>query len=128
MRKQYVDLRRVRGHVPYQLRQASVGVRSGHDIDLMPVQKLVLQSFGHAADDADDHVLPFLFLEPELVYASPYPLFCIVPDGAGVCKNDVGLVYVLGQDIAFLLEDGENDLAVIDIHLTSVGLDIYLRS
>ena len=76
---------------------------------------------------ADDHVVSLSLLKSELVDSSPDPLLGVVSDRAGVGENHGCLLDVLSEGISRILKDRENDLAVIDVHLTSVGLYIYLR-
>ena len=90
----------------------------------MAVQQLVFQPFSHTSHDSDNHSAPPLFLKSELLDSAPYPLLGIVPDRAGVCKNEISLIDVFSKAIANLLEDGKNDLAVVDVHLTTIGLYI----
>ena len=75
----------------------------------------------------DYDIVPFSFLDLELVDAAPYPLLRIVPDGACVGQYYVSLLDVFCKDISGILENGKYHLAVVHVHLTSVCLYIYLR-
>ena len=55
-----------------------------------------------------------------------YPLFGVVPDGAGVGHDDIRLIYTLAALPSALFEYRENDLAVSHIHLATICLYIYL--
>ena len=46
----------------------------------------------------------------------------VLPDGAGVDDNDVGLLLVLGEAVAHLLEIAADALGVGLILLTAVGI------
>jgi hypothetical protein len=53
------------------------------------------------------------------------PLFCIVADGTRVEKDHIGGGRVGRKAVSFLPEDPSNELGVSNVHLTSVGLDVY---
>ena len=55
----------------------------------------------------------------------PYALFGVITDGAGIHKDDISL-FKGGDRIKSLAgHDRGNDLAVREIHLTTIGFDIY---
>ena len=109
-----------------QARQAAVGVRPGHDVHLARLQEGVLEALGHAAEDAHDHARALFALEVELLDAAPDALLGVVPHGAGVGEDHVGVRHFLGAFIPFFSEDGEDHLGVGHVHLAAVSLDVQL--
>ena len=53
-------------------------------------------------------------------------LLGIVPDRAGVEQDQIGLTLILGGGVAGLGQDARDDLAVAEVHLASVALQIQL--
>ena len=54
------------------------------------------------------------------------PLLCVVADGAGVQQDQIGLALILGGGVAGLGEDASDNLAVAEVHLATVALEVQL--
>ena len=88
-------------------------------------EELLLEPFRHAAQHSYRDPAVLLLLE-EPVEAAPDALFGIVPDGTGIDHDKIRFLQSPAGRVAFLLQDGEDYLAVVDIHLTAVCLYEYL--
>ena len=82
-------------------------------------EQLLLEPFRHAAQHSDGDLAVLLLLE-EPVEAAPDALFGIVPDGTGIDHDKIRFLQCPAGRVAFLFQDGEDYLAVVDIHLTAV--------
>ena len=125
--KQRIDLLFAVADTGYQPRQVAVRIRSGYDIHRFILQKGSLEPFGHASEHADDDA-PLLFLLAENIQAAKDALFGIVPYRTGIDQDQVCIADAVAQRPSVILQDGQDDLAVVDIHLASVGFDEYLRA
>ena len=123
LRQHDVDALAARLGLAHELRQIAVGVGTGDHIDAVAaLDKLLLQSLGHAADHAHDERRTLLAQPPHLAQTPPYALLGVVAYRAGVYQYDIGLFGTVGIDIAVLLHYRDDDLGIADIHLTAVGL------
>ena len=77
---------------------------------------------GHAAAQADELAGVAALYMHQSAQVAQYPLLGVLPDGAGVDDNDVGLLLVLGEAVAHLLEIAADALGVGLILLTAVGI------
>ena len=113
-------------HAGQQLGQPAVGVGSYHEADILFLyHQLALQPFGHAAQYADAHLLVPLLQRPEFMEAFADTLFGIVAYGAGVDEDIVGRFDVGDDGVVCFGEQGCHNLAVGEIHLASVGFNVY---
>lgn len=81
-------------------------------------------ALGHAADDADDEVGLGGFAVAELAEAGPDFLFGVFADGAGVVKDDIGQIAVIGRLIAVSAKLPQNQLTVEHVHLAAEGFEV----
>ena len=124
-REDYVDLGVAVGSGLKQLGQATVSIRTCHDVDLSPFEQLLLHSLGHAAEDTD-HDRPASALERELTDTAEDALFGVVADRAGIRHYDVCFVHILRPGITMFSEDRKDHLGIGYIHLAAVGFYVYL--
>ena len=110
--------------------EVSVRVRARDEVrELVSLQQLGLEPLGHAAEDANHGLLRFLLLPAKrLEVREPLPDLGLglVPDGAGVDEDDIGIVHFRGLVVSAVLEDREHHLAVVDVHLAPVGLHVHV--
>ncbi len=127
--EQHVDPLAARLGLADQARQIAVGIGPGDDVDPGgALDELLSQTLGHAADDADDE-RGTGFPQPfHLGQAAPDALLGVVADGAGIDEDDVGLLGIVGMDVALLLHDRDDDLRIADVHLAAVGLEVELTT
>jgi hypothetical protein len=109
-----------------QLRQMPVRIRPRDEVDLVvPVDQVLLQVLRHAAEDPDGQLAAARrALAFELLQAPVDLLVGFLADGARVDQHDVGAVETIDQAVPALDEDRLHQLAVVDVHLTAVGLDV----
>mmetsp|Transcript_12007 Transcript_12007/g.43254 ORF Transcript_12007/g.43254 Transcript_12007/m.43254 type:complete len:278 (-) Transcript_12007:890-1723(-) len=125
-----------------QVREVPVRVRPRDEVrEAVRLEQLVLQTFAHASQHADDGrvsrgrllaasqrgsnraTLRVLPLALELPQAVPDLRLRAVAYRARVDEHRVRGVDVVHDDVAIRLEHGGDDLAVADVHLTAVRLD-----
>ncbi len=105
----------------HQPGQIAIGVGTGYHIhDGFAFEQLLPQPFGHAPHDAHHQSLAGPFITVELPEPSPYTLLGIVAYGTRIHQNDIGLRDLFGIAIPLVLHDGNENLAVADIHLAAV--------
>ena len=107
-----------------EVRQAVVGLRPDHDIHhRLPPDDLLALGLGHATGN-DNPQVGIGFLEPLVATKFGIDLLrCLLTDVAGVEHDHVGVVDVGGLREPGCCQRVRHPLAVIDIHLTAVGLD-----
>ena len=108
-----------------QLGQAVVGLRAEHQIDaaLGATGDLLALGLRHAAGDADHEVAAVLAQLGEPAELGEHLLARLFADVAGVEHDEIGIVDGLRRLIAMGRQRIGHAVAVIDIHLTAVGLD-----
>lgn len=114
-------------HFVQQLRQAAVGVGAHHQVHhLFLHQQVFLHPLGHAAQDAHLQLLVAGLQAVHFVDALHHCVFRLLPHAARVQQHQVGLFGTAHRHIAFLGQDACHHLAVADVHLAAVALDIHL--
>ena len=110
--------------------QAGEGVDAVHPKDQVHIGVAAAQFFhhlllvGHAAAQADDEARLFLFQALEGPHVAKHPLFGVLPHGAGVEEDQVGVLGVVAQAVADVHQDPLDPLAVVDVLLAAVAVDI----
>ena len=97
--------------------QVDVGVALAqllHDVGLL----------GHAAANADDEARVLLFQLFQRTYVAENTLLGMFAHGAGVEKDEVGMLNVIAQAKADILQNALDLLAVIDVLLAAVAAHI----
>ena len=116
-------------HLVQQLGKRAISIRAHHQVhELLLLQQVLPHALGHAAQYTELQVrIPSLqVLQP--VDAVQHRLLGLVPDAARVQQHQVGLLGPVRRGIAFLRQDARDDLAVAEVHLAAVALDIDLSS
>ena len=110
-----------------EARQVAVGVRTDDQVDqLLLLEQLVPQALGHAAEDAHLELGVVALAAFEVLQTMTNPLLGVVPDGAGIEQDQIGLALILGGGVAGFGEDARNDLAIAEVHLATVALEVQL--
>ena len=78
---------------------------------------------GHAAAEADDEAVLLLFQALESAHVTENTLFGVLTDGAGVEKDEVGVLRFVTQAVADVHQHTLDALAVVDILLAAVAVD-----
>ena len=79
---------------------------------------------GEAAADGDLHAGPLRLDRREVAEVAVELVVGVLPHGAGVEDDDVGLLVGGGADVARVLQQAAEPLGVVDVHLAPVGLDL----
>ena len=79
---------------------------------------------GHAAANADDEARVLLFQLFQRTYVAENTLLGMFAHGAGVEKDEVGVLNVIAQAKADILQNALDLLAVIDVLLAAVAAHI----
>ncbi len=115
-----------------QLGELVVGLRTNHQIhSRRAVHDLLTFGLGDAAGDGDGHTALatcFLFLT-HFTQATDFRIDLLgglFTDMAGIQKNQIGALGLVGDFIAQRTQDIDHALAVIDVHLTAVSLNVEL--
>ena len=106
-----------------EVRQVEVSVGAGNEINFVVAQQLFAHALRHAAYDTDHASLAVLAAR-QFLQAVLNALLGIITNGAGVKKNDVRLVDVVGVIGIGGAQDSRYHLAVSHVHLAAVGLYI----
>ena len=80
---------------------------------------------GHAADDREHGARPLALERAELGGARDHALLGLLAHRARVDEDDVGLVGARGRRVARIGEHAADQVAVGDVHLAAVGLDVH---
>lgn len=78
---------------------------------------------GHAAAGADDEAVLLLFQALESAHVTENTLLGVLTDGAGVEKDEVGVLRFVTQAVTDVHQHTLDALAVVDILLTAVAVD-----
>ena len=78
---------------------------------------------GHAAAEADDEAVLLLFQALEGAHVTEDTLLGVLTDGAGVEKDEVGVLGLVTQAVADVHQHTLDALAVVDILLAAVAVD-----
>ena len=78
---------------------------------------------GHAAAEADDEAVLLLFQALEGAHVTEDTLLGVLTDGAGVEKDEVGVLGLVAQAVADVHQHTLDALAVVDILLAAVAVD-----
>ncbi len=108
-------------------RQAVIGLRTDDKVNQRhAAQDLGPLGLGHTARNADFHLGPrrLEFAQPTQIGVKLFR--SLFADVAGVDQHHIGVVGGLGGDIAIRAHGLGHALAVINVHLTAVGLDEQL--
>ena len=106
--------------------QPAVAVGADHQIDVRRAPPdLVLQVFGHAAGDAQHHVGARLAVR-EHAGAREHPLLRLLAHRAGVDQDQIGRRRIVRARVAAAIEQPQHQIAVGDVHLAAVRLEIDL--
>ncbi len=90
-----------------------------HVDGLVPLEDFFAFLLGDAARDANNEAGVGLFTVPQGADEAIDFIFRIVADGTGVYEDEIGLVLVFRELIAFALQHGPHLKAVVFIHLTA---------
>ena len=109
--------------------QTVIGLGTEHKIDRrLATHDLAALSLSHTAGNSDGHLSarPGLgFLHPAQNAQLGIDLFGgLFADMAGVEHHQISILWTVGHAIAERAQDVGHALAVIDVHLTAVGLDV----
>ena len=113
--------------------QARQGVDAVHAKDQIHIGVALAQFFhhmlliGHAAAQADDEAGLFLFQPLEGAHVAENPLFCVFPHGAGVEEDQVCVFRFIAQTVPDVYQHAFDPLAVVDILLAAVAVDVSQR-
>jgi hypothetical protein len=112
-----------------QLGQLVIGLGPDHQIDRrLAMHDLLALGLGHAAGHGDGHLAAGLGLAGlhllDVAELGIDLLGGLLADVAGVEHHQVGALGLVDDPIAQRTQDIGHALAVIDVHLTAVGLDI----
>ena len=118
----------------HQVGQREVGIRSGHEVAVMILQKVLLHALSHTAENADDEgvgrwvmgvgCFPLLFECSQHIQSVVYFLLGIVAHRTGVKKDGIGLFHRFTYFIASHLHHRGHHFRVGHVHLASVGFNI----
>ena len=112
----------------HQFGQAVIGLRTHHHIDDGgSAHDLAALGLGHAPGDGDGHLIAVGALKLHIAQAAKVGkqlLGGFFADMAGIDQDKIGLFGLFRQFIALRGQDIGHALAVIDIHLTAIGLDV----
>ncbi len=109
----------------HQFRQGAVLVGADHHIDHgLGRQQILAQAFGHATENADHEFRVFLFEVGDMVQPVVNALLGVIANGAGVEQNHVRLLDPVGGIVSVVVQNGQNDLRIGNVHLAAVGLHI----
>src|SRR5690606_41747434 len=106
-------------------RQVAIRLRPGDLVDqLFLLQQLGFQPFGHATQNAYQHSR-LLLLEPlDVIQAVANRLLGLLTYGARIQEHDVGIVNVGSRVKTLVSEYRCHNLAVREVHLASVTLNV----
>ena len=107
--------------------KVSVGIRANHQINqLLFLQKLLLEPFGHATQNAHLELRFALLLSLQALQAMADPLFGIVANRTRIEQNQVGFRLILRGGVTRIGQDAGHDFAVTEVHLTAITLKVEL--
>ncbi len=122
----HVDRRLARPGSIYELRDAAVGVWSGHQRDVgRAARNLFSQVFGHAPGDSDDQAWVLFAMLQELAGSTVDSILRLLTDGAGVDQNDIRLLRISDPAVPATTELAQDQRGVGLIHLTAEGLHVH---
>ena len=78
---------------------------------------------GHAAAQPDDEARLFLLEALEGPHVAEHPLLGVLPHGAGVEEDQVGVLGPVAQAVADVHQHALDPLAVVDVLLAAVAVD-----
>ena len=111
-------------HLIHHRGQAVITLRADHQIDQRhPAQDLCPFGLCHTAGHADAQIGFGGFQRAQPANVGKYLFGRFFADMAGVEQNQIGLFGHIGGDIALGAHGFGHALAVIDVHLTAIGLD-----
>ncbi len=124
--EQHVDRLAAVAQLAEHGRQLAVTVGAGHQVhQFFLFEDLFFEPFGHTADEAHFESGVAAFEPAEMLKPVAHGLFGLVAHGTGIDQDQVGGFGAVGNGITLALEDGSHDFAVVGVHLTTVGFDIY---
>ena len=110
---------------PEELREPPEGVGPEDQVHVaegLPELLHVVGLLHHAAAQAEDLAGVGLFLVDQGPHVAQHPLLGVLPDGAGIDDDDVGLGLLFGKAVAHLAEEAPDALRVGLVLLAPVGV------
>ena len=116
------------GHLLHQLGQPMISLRPEHQVDLgCPLENLLAFRLRHAAGHRKQHApagrLPLVFEAPQPSKLRKDLLRGLLANVAGVEDDHVGAAGAIHRGVAERRQDIRHAGGVVDVHLTTVGLD-----
>ncbi len=103
--------------------KVAVRSRAGDQRDVgRALEDLLALLLGDAAKHGE--ALPFLVQLLEIVQAVKDLLFGLIADGAGVVKDEVGVLFALHLRVTLGDERAHDLFGVVEVHLAAKGLDV----
>ena len=106
-----------------QFGKVAVAIRSNDQVDRRhALEQHWAEPLRHAPDDSEDRSGAFVPLQ--LPHPPDHTLLRVIANGAGIDEHHISAVGRCRLDVTVPREDTEHQLAVRDVHLATVGLDV----
>ena len=109
----------------HQVGQIHIWIRSRDQIHMMFLDQVLLYTFGHTAQDANDQWFLFLSQRMEVLQTAQDLLLRVVTDRTGIHEYSVCLIKMFRHLITGHIHDRGYHLTIRHIHLTTIRLNKY---